>query len=161
MRIHRPDRFIKAWRELEEASIPLEPEALSAGLERSYGLTMRHEPYSYDVGYVREIRRCRVAYMVPVFIRRDEPGKTIIRKCTLQSPWDDSIKWLVEDKEKNAGWYTFSEESYPRKDEYPRDMILNHQMIGSLRHGTFERGCFWAWEQCQFPTNTAAEIKSR
>jgi hypothetical protein len=136
---HRFRRLVEGWRELEDAGVPLEPLELRAG-SNGHGLTIRHEPHAYEAGYIREIRLGRIAYMLPVFIRRDGPGQTIIRNCTLQAPWDDSIEWLEEDREKNAGWYTFSEETYPRKHEYPRHMVLNHRMAGTLSRGCIREG---------------------
>lgn len=140
MRIHRPDRFVTAWRELEEAGIPLEPELLRADVIRNYGLTMRRRLRGFDEPCIREIRLCRVAYVLPVSIRRDEAGRTIIRDCTLRAPWEDEIEWLEEDTEKNAGWYTFSEQTYPRMHEFPREMVLNHRMTGTLRRGDIREG---------------------
>jgi hypothetical protein len=140
VRIHRPDRFVTAWRELEEAGIPLEPKPLRASVTRNYGLTMRCRPLVFDEACIREIRLYRVAYVLPVFIRRDEPGTTIIRDCTLRAPWDDSIEWLEEDAEKNVGWYTFSEQTCPRVHEFPRVMVLNHRMTGTLRRGDIREG---------------------
>ena len=139
MAIHRLSRLIEDWRELEGAGIPLESMNFRVGLD-SRGLLIRHEPHPYEDGYVREIRPGRIAYMVPVFIRRDAPGKTIIRTCALRAPWDDFIELLEEDTEKNAGWYTFSEDTYPRKHEYPRNMVLNHRIAGALSRGDIREG---------------------
>jgi len=139
MAIHRFSRFIEDWRELEGAGIPLEPLNFRVGSD-SRGLLIRHEPHPYEDGYVREIRLGRIAYMVPVFIRRDAPGKTIIRNCTLRAPWDDYIEFLEENTKKNAGWYTFSEDAYPPKHEYPRNMVLNHRITGALSRGDIREG---------------------
>jgi len=139
MAIHRFSRLIEDWRELEGAGIPLEPINFRVGLD-SRGLLIRHEPHPYEDGYVREIRPGRIAYMVPVFIRRDAPGKIIIRNCALRAPWDDFIEFLEEDTVKNAGWYTFSEDTYPRKHEYPRNMVLNHHIAGTLSRGDIREG---------------------
>jgi hypothetical protein len=139
MPIHKFSRLDEDWRELEDAGIPLEPLVFRVGSD-SRGLLIRHEPHPYEDGYVREIRLGRVTYMVPIFIRRDAPGKTIIRDCTLHAPWDDFIEFLEEDTEKNAGWYTFSEDTLPRKHEYPRNMVLNHRITGTLSRGDIKQG---------------------
>jgi hypothetical protein len=135
MAIHRFSRLAEDWRELEGAGIPLEPVDFRVGLD-SRGLLIRHEPHPYEYGYVREIQLGRITYMVPVFIRRDAPGKIIIRNCTLCAPWDDFIELLDEDTGKNAGWYAFSE----GKHEYPRDMVLNHRVTGTLSRGDIRAG---------------------
>src|SRR5579862_2180535 len=108
MATYRPGRFIESWHELEDAGIPLEPLTLRVGANPNAGLTIRQMPTAYKEEVIRELKNC-VAYVLPVFIRRDEPGKTIIRDWTLHVPWDDSIEWLQEDRKRNAGWYAFSD----------------------------------------------------
>jgi hypothetical protein len=113
MTIHRLGRLVENWRELEDADIPLEPLEFRQGVKPNGGLTIRQMPTDYNEAVIREIEG-RVAYVMPVFIRRDEPGRTIIRNCTLHVPWDDSVEWLDQDKKINRGWYAFSRVYPPR-----------------------------------------------
>jgi hypothetical protein len=142
MAIRRPERLVQDWRELEDADVPLEPLEFRVGIKPNAGLTIRQMPTDYNEAVIREIEG-RVAYVMPVFIRRDEPGRTIIRSCTLHVPWDDSVEWLDEDKKRNRGWYTFSRE-YPPKHEYARDTVLNHRMKGILSLGDIREGLLLA-----------------
>jgi len=139
--IRRPGRLVQDWRELEDADVPLEPMKFRVGVKPNFGLTIRQTDGGYDPAVIRECRGC-VAYVMPVFIRRDEPGRTIIRDWTLQVPWDYSVEWLMENKKKNRGWYTFSKE-YP-KEEYARDTVLNHRMKCTLSRGDIREGLLLA-----------------
>jgi hypothetical protein len=141
MAIHRPGRLAGDWDELECAGIPLEPLKFRVGVKPNCGLTIRQMPTDYDEALIREIEG-RVAYVMPVFIRRDEPGRTIIRGCTLHVSWDD-VEWLDEDKKRNRGWYAFSKE-YPPKHEYARDTVLNHRMKCILSRGDIREGLLLA-----------------
>jgi len=136
MAIHRPGRLVEDWHELEDADIPLEPLEFRVGIKPNAGLTIRQMPTAYSEAVIREFGHC-VAYVMPLFIRRDEPAKTIVRDCKLHVPWDDSVEWLDEDKKINRGWYAFSR-VYPPKHEYARDTVLNHRMkcilsLGDIR----------------------------
>lgn len=97
MPIHKLGRLVEDWREIEAADIPLEPMKVRVGANQNAGLTMKQMPTDYGEAMIREFKHC-VAYVMPVFIRRDEPGRTIIRACTLDVPWDDSVEWLDQDK---------------------------------------------------------------
>ena len=107
MTTYRADQLMEGWHELEDADIPLEPLEFRIGTKPNHGLTIRQMPTDYGEAMIRELKYC-VAYVIPVFIRRDEPGRTIIRDWTLHVPWDDSVDWLVQEKKRNHGWYTFS-----------------------------------------------------
>jgi hypothetical protein len=143
MAIHRFGRLVGDWRELEEAGIPLEPPKFRVGVYPNGGVTIRQEPAPYEIG-IRVLRSGRIAYILPVFIRRDQPGKTIIRDCTIHTPWDDSIEWLDEDKKRNPGWYTFSEDCCIPKHEYARETVVNHRMICTLSRGDIREGLLLA-----------------
>jgi len=140
MATHRLGRLVEDWLELENAGIPLEPRKFRVGAKPNNGLMIRQMPTPYDEAKIRELDNYRVAYVMPVFIRRDEPGKTIVRGCTLDVPWDESVEWLEEDEKRNRGWYAFSRDYYPPKHEYPRDMVLNHRMQCSLSRGDIREG---------------------
>src|ERR1700720_4567643 len=137
MATHRLGRLVGDWHELEDAGIPLEPMKNRVGIKPNAGLTIRQMPTDYNEAVIREIEG-RVAYVMPVFIRRDEPSRTIIRNCKLHVPWDE-VEWLEEDEKRNRGWYAFSR-GYPPKHEYARDTVLNHRMkcilsLGDIREG--------------------------
>jgi hypothetical protein len=142
MAIHRLGRLVENWRELEDADIPLEPLEFRQGVKPNGGLTIRQMPTAYSEAVIREFGNC-VAYVMPLFIRRDEPGKTIVRDCKLHVPWDDSVEWLDEDKKINRGWYAFSR-VYPPKHEYARDTVLNHRMKCVLSRGDIREGLLLA-----------------
>jgi hypothetical protein len=137
---HRPSRLIEGWHELEDAGIPLEPLTLRVGANPNAGLTIRQMPTDYKEEVIRELKNC-VAYVLPVFIRRDESGKTMIRDWTLHVPWDDSIEWLEQDRKRNAGWYTFSR-NVPH--QYSRKSVLNHCMERVLSRGDIREGLLLA-----------------
>jgi len=141
--ISTPAQLAVAWRELEEAGIPLEPRKFRIGVRPNAGLMIRQMPTDYCEAKIRELNDGRVAYVMPVFIRRDEPGKTIVRGCTLGVPWDESIEWLEEDEKRNRGWYTFSRD-YPPKREFARATVLNHRMICTLSRGDIREGLLLA-----------------
>jgi hypothetical protein len=140
MATYRPGRLIEAWHELEDADIPLEPLILRVGANPNAGLTIRQMPTDYKEEVIRELKNC-IAYVLPVFIRRDEPGKTIIRNWRLHVPWDDSIEWLEGDRERNADWYTFSPDV---PHQYSRKSVLNHRMERVLSRGDIREGLLLA-----------------
>jgi hypothetical protein len=140
MATYRPGRFIESWHELEDAGIPLEPLTLRVGANPNAGLTIRQMPTAYKEEVIRELKNC-VAYVLPVFIRRDEPGKTMIRDWRLHVPWDDSIEWLEEGRKRNAGWYTFSPDV---PHQHSRKSVLNHRMERVLSRGDIREGLLLA-----------------
>ena len=152
MPIHNFGELLEGWGELEDAGIPLEPRKFRVGVKPNAGLMIRQMPTEYGEAKIRELNDGRVAYVMPVFIRRDEPGKTIIRGCTLDVPWDESVEWLEEDQERNRGWYTFSRD-YPRKHEYARDTVLNHRMKCTLSRGDIREGPLLAVGKLRPPEN--------
>ena len=142
MPIHNLGRLMEGWRELEDAGIPLEPPTLRVGAKPNAGLTIRQMPTGYNEAVIREIDG-RVGYVLPVFIRRDEPGKTIIRDWTLHVPWDGCVEWLDEDKKRNRGWYTFSRDGV-LNHQYARNSVLNHRMERILYRGDICEGLLLA-----------------
>lgn len=139
MATDKTDRLVEYWRELEDAGIPLEPRKFRVGVKPNAGLMIRQMPTAYSEAEIRELNDGRVAYVLPVFIRRDEPGKTNVRGCTLDVPWDECVEWLDEDEKRNRGWYAFSRD-YPPKHEFPRETVLNHRMQCILSRGDIREG---------------------
>jgi hypothetical protein len=127
----------------KDAGVPLEPRKFRVGAKLNAGLMIRQMPTEYSEAKIRELNDGRVGYVMPVFIRRDEPGKTIVRACTLDVPWDECVEWLDEDKKRNRGWYTFSRD-YPPKHEYARNTVLNHRMKCVLSRGDIREGLLLA-----------------
>jgi len=125
------------WDALEKAGIPLELPEYRLGLKSDGGLTIRQMKLSYEESEIRELRNGRVAYVLPVFMRRDRPGKTVVREITLHAPWDDSIEWLREGQKRNRGWYTFSR-NIPQ--QYARDSVVNHRLRFTLAPGDIREG---------------------
>jgi hypothetical protein len=142
MIINPQKKRFAAWDALEKAGIPLELPEYRVGLKSDGGLTIRQMPTDYIEAVIRELKHC-VAYVMPVFIRRDEPGRTIIRDWTLHVPWDDSVDWLVQEKKRNRRWYTFSQNSL-HNHHYARKSVLNHCMERVLSRGDIREGLLLA-----------------
>lgn len=142
MIINPQKKRFAAWDALEKAGIPLELPEYRVGLKSDGGLTIRQMPTDYSEAVIRELKYC-VAYVIPVFIRRDEPGRTIIRDWTLHVPWDDSVDWLVQEKKRNRGWYTFSQNGLYNY-HYARKSVLNHRMDCGLSRGEIREGLLLA-----------------
>jgi hypothetical protein len=132
------------WRDLEAAGIPLEPLENRAGIARSPGriLTIRSGSHRLGTGEIRELRDGRFGFGVSVFIRRDSPGKTIIRDGWISPPWTDpSFEWLEDPKDsgQHPAWYSFPRDS----EHFARVEVLNHRIRCVLSRGTSGRVCFW------------------
>jgi hypothetical protein len=73
-------QLVKDWFDLEAAGVPLEPLENRVGFgsrNSGTGLTVRAGRDRWR-GEIRELKNGQFAFIVPVFIRRDRPGKTII-----------------------------------------------------------------------------------
>jgi hypothetical protein len=132
------------WRDLEAAGIPLEPLENRAGIARSPGriLTIRSGSHRLGTGEIRELRDGRFGYVLSVFIRRDSPGKTIIRDGWISPPWTDpSFEWLEDPKDsgQHPAWYSFPRDS----EHFARVEVLNHRIRCVLSRGTSGRVWFW------------------
>ena len=94
--------LLKEWSELEAAGIPLEP------LENRFGLDARNSGTGLTIRLGSDFRRSEIremkngcfAYTLPVFVRRDAPGKTIIRDWWIQPPWPEGVLLLDDPKDK-------------------------------------------------------------
>ena len=139
MPIHDVRRLAQHWTDLEAASIPLEPPEYRVGLDvRNLGAALTITPgRDHWRSEIRELKNGRFAYIVPVFIRRDRPGKTIIRDVWIAAPWRDFIELLADPKEgPHPAYYAFPDdaESFPRKD------VLNHRLHCVLARGDIREG---------------------
>ena len=136
---HDVRRLAQHWTDLEAASIPLEPPEYRVGLDaRNPGAALTITPgRDHWRSEIRELKNGRFAYILPVFIRRDRPGKTIIRDAWIAAPWRDFIELLADPKEgPNSAYYAFPDdaESFPRKD------VLNHRLHCVLARGDIREG---------------------
>jgi len=129
------------WRDLEAAGIPLEPLENRAGIARSPSrvLTIRNESHRLGRSEIRELKDGRFGYVLPVFIRRDSPGKTVICDSWISPPWTDpTFEWLEDPKEpgEHRAWYAF-----PRNPErFARAEVLNHRIRCVLSRGDIREG---------------------
>jgi hypothetical protein len=137
MIINSQKKRLAAWDALEKAGIPLEPPEYRVGLKSDAGLTIRQMELPYEESEIRELGDGRVAYVLPVFMRRDRPGKTVVREITLHVPWDDSIEWLREGEKRNRGWYTFARHI---PQQYARHAVVNHRLRCTLAPGEMREG---------------------
>ena len=127
------------WCDLIASGIPLEPAEYRVGIDArsSGGLTIRS---GCDVrrSEIRELKNGCFAYILPVFVRRDGPGKTIIREWWIQPPWPEGILLLDDPKDEGShpAWYCFpgDAEQYARKD------VLNHRANCVLAPGEICEG---------------------
>jgi hypothetical protein len=80
--------LIKEWLELQAAGISLAPLAERVGLDiRKTGAELLiRELHGYVPAEICELRSGCFGYVLPVFIRRDAPGKTILRNVGLSTP---------------------------------------------------------------------------
>ncbi|MFZ0522622.1 MAG: hypothetical protein WAN14_17540 [Candidatus Acidiferrales bacterium] len=103
-------KLVRQWGELDAAGIPLEPPENRVGLDArnsGTGLTIRLGRPRWR-SEIRELKNGQFGFIVPVFIRRDRPGKTIILDAWIGTSWPDaSIEWLDDPRheEKHPGYY--------------------------------------------------------
>ena len=130
------------WRDLEEAGIPLEPLENRVGIgARSSGhvLTIRSGSRHPGRSEIRELWDGRFGYILSVFVRRDAPGKTIIRDSWISPPWGDpSFEWLADPKDdgRHPAWYTVPGDT----EQFARVEVLNHRINCVLSRGDFREG---------------------
>jgi hypothetical protein len=145
MNEHELSRLEAQWCELESAGIPLEPPEYRTGLEDcpdGRRLTIRQE-CTFDENVVRELTNGHFAYVAKVFIRRNLPGKSIIRAAFLTPPWIDPDIELLEDpgyEGKTRRWYSFPGET---QQFYPGG-VLNYRIFGTLARGDVRSGVILA-----------------
>lgn len=131
----------RQWRELEAAGISLEPFEDRVGIDaRSLGsgLTIRRGRDTW-ASEIRELKNGSFAYILPVFIRRDRPGKTIIRDCWIEAPWSGATIELLEDPRiegQHPAWYNFPSDT----DRYSREKVANHRINRALSCGSICEG---------------------
>ena len=139
-------KLVKEWGDLDAAGIPLEPLEGRVGLDArnsGTGLTIRPGRPRWR-SEIRELKSGQFAFILPVFIRRDRPGKTIILDAWIGTSWPDtSIEWLEdpEHKEKHPGYYNLPGDT----ERFLRDEVLNHRIINCvLARGDIRAGLLLA-----------------
>jgi hypothetical protein len=140
MTIHKLGALEKQWRELEDAGIPLDPLEDRVGLDnlnRGAGLTIR-AGRDRCRSEIRELKDGRFAYILPIFVRRDHPGKSIILDCWISPPWLDTNVALVDDplEGKHPGYYNLPHDP----ERFLRERVLNHRMNCTLSRGEIREG---------------------
>ncbi len=125
------------WNELEAAGIPLRPleNRIGIGAPNSVReLTLRPGPQRWR-SEIRELKGGRFGCVLPIFIRRNLPGKTIILDAWIGTSWPDTTIELREDpeyEEKHPRYYNLPGDS----ERFFRKEIVNHRIINN----TLSRG---------------------
>ena len=137
-------KLAREWRELEAAGIPLAPlendvvDARSSG----GGLTIRRGRDARG-SEIRELKNDRFAYILPIFIRRDHPGKTIIVDSWNDAPWPGATIELDEDpkyERRQPAYYKFPGDT----EHFARERVLNHRVNCVLSRGDIREGLLLA-----------------
>ena len=138
--------LVKDWNDLEAAGVPLEPLENRIGIDArnsGAGLTVRAGRNRWR-SEIRELKNGIFAFILPVFIRRDHPGKTIIRDAWIGTPWPDTCIEALEDpahQGKHPEYYNFLPYDTER---FVREEVLNHRVKCVLARGDIREGLFLA-----------------
>ncbi len=135
-------QLVTEWNVLEAAGVPLEPLNCRVGIDTKKpgtGLTVRAGRDRWR-SEIRELKNGAFAFIVPVFIRRDRPGKTIILDAWIGTPWPDgSIDWLDDPRQEDQhpGYFNLPGDT----ERFLRGEVLNERLIncvlsrGDIRSG--------------------------
>ena len=146
MKNHDVPRLVTDWNALEAAGVPLEP------LENRVGIDMRKSGTGLTIragrdrwrSEIRELKNGRFAFILPVFIRRDRPGKTIICDAWIGTSWPDtSIEWLDDpvQEETHPGYFNLPGDT----ERFLREEVLNYRLINrTLSRGAIRSGLLLA-----------------
>jgi len=144
---HDVRQLMQNWIDLEAASIPLEPPEYRVRFNaRNSGtaltITLGRDHWRAEI---RELKSGRLAYILPIFVRRDRPGKTIIRDAWIAAPWPDSIELLGDPKEgSKPAYYTFPDDA----ERFSRKEVLNHRLNRVLARGDILEGLLLGLGSC-------------
>jgi hypothetical protein len=141
MSIRHSEELAQQWRDLVAAGIPLEPLENRVGIDaRNSGRALTITAGSQYRGWseIRELRNGRFGYILSIFVRRDAPGKTIIRESWISPPWEDqTFEWLEDPKGgKHPTWYDFPGDT----QQFARVEVLNHRINCVLSRGDIREG---------------------
>ena len=155
MSIHHFGELAQQWRDLEAAGIPLAPLENRVGIDaRTSGrvLTIRSGSDHPGRSEIRELKYGRFGYILSVFVRRDAPGKTIIRDSWIAPPWEDpTFEWLADPKDEgqHPAWYTLPGDT----EQFARVEVINHRISCVLSYGNFREGLLLG-VGCERPPDT-------
>jgi hypothetical protein len=147
MAIRDVQQLVKDWIDLETAGIPLEPPELRVGCDaHNSGAELTIQPgRDHWRAEIRELKRGRLAYILPIFVRRDRPGKTIVRDAWIAAPWPDSIELLGDPKEgPKPVYYPFPDNA----EQFSREEVLNHRLNRVLARGDILEGLLLGLGSC-------------
>jgi hypothetical protein len=137
--------LMREWQDLEAANIPLEPVENRVGFgtrNRCAGLTISIGRDRWN-SEIRDLKNGCFAYILPLFIRRDLPGKTIIRDSWIEAPWPGAtIEFLEDPKDegRHPGYYCFPGDT----EQFAHKGVLNHRLNGVLSRGDIREGLLLA-----------------
>jgi hypothetical protein len=137
--------MVKTWNDLDAAGIPLETLKDRIGFDvrkrSATGLTLKPGRDRLR-SCLTELKNSQFAYVLPVFVRCDGPGKTIICDAWIGTPWSDTnIQWLEDPREgKRPGYYEFPGDT----ERFPRENVLNHRINSVLSRGDIRDGLLLA-----------------
>ncbi len=144
---HDIHQLVKDWIDLEAASIPLEPPEYRIGFDaRNSGSELTIEPgRGHWRARIRELQGGRLAYILPIFVRRDRPGKTVIRDAWIAAPWPDTVE-LIEALKEGAkpAYYAFPGDA----EIFQREDVLNHRLRCVLARGEIREGLLLGLGSC-------------
>jgi hypothetical protein len=139
-------QLMSQWSQLEAAGIPLE------SLEHRVGIGPRNSGSDVTVrlgrphwrSEVRELKNGCFGFILPIFIRRNHPGKTIILDVWIGTSSPDTTVELLEDpafEEKHPAFYNLPGDS----ERFFRYEVLNHRIINTtLCRGNIRTGILLA-----------------
>jgi hypothetical protein len=136
-------RLAKHWDNLEATGVPLEP------LEYRVGIGAANSALTIRAG--RHPRRAEImdlesghsAFILPVFIRANGPGKTIICDASIGTLWPDTnIEWIDDPRESKSHpqYYCFPSDT----EHFMREEVLNHRIKCNLPPGDIREGLLLA-----------------
>ncbi len=144
---HDIRQLMKDWIELEAAGVPLEPPELRVGCDTQtsgVGLTIKPGRGHWRAR-IRELKGGRLAYILPVFVRRDRPGKTVIRDAWIAAPWPDTVELIEALKEgTKPAYYVFPGDA----EIFQRADVLNHRLRCVLARGEIREGLLLGLGSC-------------
>ena len=140
-------QLVADWNALEAAGVPLEPPELRVGCDTQtsgVGLTIKSGRGHWRAR-IRELKGGRLAYILPIFVRRDRPGKTVIRDAWIAAPWPDTVE-LIEALKEGAkpAYYAFPGDA----EIFQREDVLNHRLRCVLARGEIREGLLLGLGSC-------------
>jgi len=130
------------WADLELAGIPLAPVQNRSGFDAEPPLTITLGR-DHSCARIKELKNGSFGYILPVFVRRNLPGETIIRDVWIQTSWfDNCIEWIDYPRfpGSHPDCYFFAGDT----ERFSSETVLNHQFLGTLSKGNIREGLLLA-----------------